>query len=364
MSSSKNADLGTDVGIPLRAASSAWCCSPLEFLGVRPFGPPARQELPEATRLRCAPASIPQFLPHVREASTSGLSNSLFRKDTDSRAADWTDAGSILTQCLVSASSQNGQLQRQKCRRPLPHRAQPTMWCTWFVYSCWAEEVHLRAHTHSSADAVGLRRRSISQGVKSLNDTRMRPQFGCLAQSTQAPSNSTPKPTFKIARQPDDLCEASKTSASGLSKLTDVAVTFTACRPNPTKSKQVHGECESYADILRDNMPVEHETTRRYFHHRRNLKDRHEDLGHKQLLVTRRWGTAIICNSVTSKFNQRPDMTQKWRQWQQAVQVGAHKTAVRLHFSCNRRMNEPEANLETRRKLRRPRRTSPRCPTW
>ena len=47
------------------------------------------------------------------------------------------------------------------------------------------------------------------------------PQFSCLAQSTQAPSNSTLEPTFKVA---------------------DVAVMSTACRPNPTTSKQVSSQ--------------------------------------------------------------------------------------------------------------------------
>ena len=137
--------------------------------------------------------------------------------------------------------------------------------------------------------------RSISQGVKSLSDTGMMPQFGCLAQLRQAPSSSTLEPTFKVARQTDDLFEASKISASGLSNLTDIAVMSTACRPNPTTSKQfsshahgsphsgtsplAHTERQSYADILRDNMPTVHETARHNFHHQRKLKDRHDDLG-------------------------------------------------------------------------------------
>ena len=52
-------------------------------------------------------------------------------------------------------------------------------------------------HTHSSANAVGLPRRSFCPGVKSLNDTAVMPQFGCLAQSTQAPSSSTLQPAFR-----------------------------------------------------------------------------------------------------------------------------------------------------------------------
>ena len=108
-------------------------------------------------------------------------------------------------------------------------------------------------HTKSSADAVGLPKRSVSQGVKSLNDTGMMPQFGCLAQSHQAPSSSTLDPTFKVARQPDDLCEASKISASGLSHLTDVAVMSTACRPNPTTSKQFSSH--AHARLILARLP-------------------------------------------------------------------------------------------------------------
>ena len=176
-----------------------------------------------------------------------------------------------------------------KCQRPLHHPAQPTMWCTCFVCSCWAEAVRLRAHTYSSADAVGLPKRSISQGVKSLNDTGMMPQFGCLAQTPQAPSSSTLEPTFKVARQPDDLCEASKTSASGLSNLTDVAVMSTACRPNPTTSKQfsshAHGSPHSGTSLLPHragnpvgDLRVAKAAARPIIQREREHKDRHDDL--------------------------------------------------------------------------------------
>ena len=147
-----------------------------------------------------------------------------------------------------------------------------------------AAELRQFASEHT-ADAVGLPRRSISQGVKSLNDTGMMPQFGCLAQSPQAPSSSTLEPTFKVARQPgDDLCEASKTSASGLSNLTDVAVMSTACRPNPTTSKQfsrhAHGSPRSGTSVgdLRVAKAALHEAARPIFQREREHKDRHDDL--------------------------------------------------------------------------------------
>ena len=140
-----------------------------------------------------------------------------------------------------------------------------------------------------------------SQGVKSLHDTGMMPQS---AASHNQPKRRAARHFSQRSRSPDSLTTCARphknTSASGLSKLTDVAVMSTACRPNPTTSKQctrlasfwhispdTHGECHSYADILRDNVPAVHETARRHFHHQRNLKDRHEDLGHKQLLMTR-----------------------------------------------------------------------------
>ena len=46
-----------------------------------------------------------------------------------------------------------------------------------------------------------------------------------------------------------------------------------------------HEGGQGYADILRDNVPAVNETARRIFHRQRKLKDRHDDLRHKQLLM-------------------------------------------------------------------------------
>ena len=39
--------------------------------------------------------------------------------------------------------------------------------------------------------------------------------------------------------------------------------------------------------IFRDHVTTVHETARHLFHRQRMLKDRHDDLGHRQLLMTR-----------------------------------------------------------------------------
>ena len=114
------------------------------------------------------------------------------------------------------------------------------MRCACFVHNCKTEAVRPE-HTHCSADVVGLPRRSLCQGVKSLDDTVVTPQFGCLAQSTPAASNSTLEPTIEVAKKSDYLCQASKhelqTCTRRLSNITDVANMATACRPNTTRSK-------------------------------------------------------------------------------------------------------------------------------
>ena len=41
----------------------------------------------------------------------------------------------------------------------------------------------------------------------------------------------------------------------------------------------------------------------RVFHRQHKLQDRHDDLGHRLLLMTRGCGTSFVWNSVTSKFS-------------------------------------------------------------